>query len=175
MFLVATIGSLPHYSTCLGFACTLKERAGSDVTSCMLHTLHTLHRQYTVVDLLTRLHWTEPSCPVARARNGLRLCVPWWWDFEVWHRDTPLTLGYVWDEGFSNVFGPAMLECLPVSDCRPSGPWPCFIQGLFSQFVLGGIEPTNITMNSLLTACVAWTAWLWTYLWNLEDQGKTWQ
>ena len=29
--------------------------------------------------------------------------------------DTPLTLGYVWDEGFSNVFGPAMLECY----CRP--------------------------------------------------------
>ena len=52
-FLVATIGSVPHYMR------TLRELAVSHVASCMLHTLytlHTLHRQYAVVDLLTRSH-----------------------------------------------------------------------------------------------------------------------
>ena len=35
--------------------------------------------------------------------------------------DIALTLGYVWDESFSNVFGPAMLECYctPEANKRP--------------------------------------------------------
>ncbi|CAL1163438.1 unnamed protein product [Cladocopium goreaui] len=45
-----------------------------------------------------------------------------------------------------------------IMSCRQSKKWAEAVC-LFSQFVLGGIEPTNITMNSLLTACDLGSSW----------------